>query len=82
MKGVSDHDKLKTFIKRIRWKPFFFEKKTVTINFGFKSVKTPPKNEQLSQFESDFYDMVQNIEFRKVIYSSKNLFNNQHYSNY
>ena len=82
MKGVSDYDKLKTFIKRIRWKPFFFEKKTVTTNFGFKSVKTTPKNEQLSQFESDFYDMVQNIEFRKVIYSSKNLFNNQHYSNY
>ena len=57
------------------------KKKTVTTNFGFKSVKTPPKNEQLSQFESDFYDMVQNIKFRKVIYSSENLFNNQHYSN-
>ena len=57
------------------------KKKTITTNFGFKSVKTPPKNEQLSQFESDFYDMVQNIKFRKVIYSSENLFNNQHYSN-
>ena len=58
-----------------------WKKKTITTNFGFKFVKTPPKNEQLSQFESDFYDMVQNIKFRKVIYSSENLFNNQHYSN-
>ena len=36
-------------MKRIRWKPFFYEKsdntpeKTVE-NFGFKSVKTLPKN--------------------------------------
>ena len=63
--------KLETFIKRIRWKAFFFENENeytseITTNFGFKSVKTPPKNDQLNQFESDLYDMVQNIEFKKV----------------
>ena len=41
--------KLESFMKRSRWKPFFYEKsdntpvKTIE-NFGFKSVKTPPKN--------------------------------------
>ena len=35
--------------------------------YGFKSVKTLPKNNQLNQFENDLYDMVQNIEFHKVI---------------
>ena len=39
----------------------------VTANFGFKSVKTAPKNDNLNRFESDFYDMAQNIEFKKVI---------------
>ena len=38
----------------------------ITANFGFKSVKTSPKNDNLNQFESDLYDMVQNIEFKKV----------------
>ena len=60
-----------SFIKRIRWKAFFFERRCqdnneVTANFGFKSFKTSPKNDNLNQFESDLYDMVQNIEFKKV----------------
>ena len=45
--------KLESFIKRIRWNSFFFKKKNkstneIITNFGFKSVKTPPKNEQLN----------------------------------
>ena len=44
--------KVESFIKRIKWKTFFFErqcedKDEITINFGFKSVNTPPKNEKL-----------------------------------
>ena len=40
--------KLESFIKRIRWKALFFEKKNeftneIRTNFGFKSVKTSPK---------------------------------------
>ena len=63
--------KLETFIKRIRRKAFFFENKNectseITTNFGFKSVKAPPKNNQLNQFESDFYGIVRNIKFKKV----------------
>ena len=63
--------KLESFIKRIRWEAFFYEKsdntpeKTVD-NFGFKSVKTPPKNEHLIAFEADLYDMLRNIEFKRV----------------
>ena len=50
--------KLESFIKRIRWKTFFYEKsentaETVLDNFGFKSVRTPPKDEQLNTFETD-----------------------------
>ena len=49
--------KLENFIKRIRWKAYFFEKPneidnlTTVNNFGFKSVLTPPKNEHLDAFE-------------------------------
>ena len=55
----------------IRWKAFFFERQCkendeITANFGFKSVKSSPENENLNQFESDLHDMVQNIEFKKV----------------
>ena len=63
--------KLESFIKRIRWEAFFYEKldntpeKTVD-NFGFKSVKTPPKNEHLNAFEAELYDMVRNIKFTRV----------------
>ena len=35
-------------------------------NFGFESVKTPPKNEHLNAFENDMYDMVRNIEFENA----------------
>ena len=63
--------KLESFIKRIRWKAFFYEKsentpESVVDSFGFKSVRTPPKNEHLNAFESDLYDMVRNIEFKRV----------------
>ena len=59
------------FIKKIKWKSFFFERQCEdnderNANFGFKSVKTLPKSDNLNQFESDLYDMVQNIEFAKV----------------
>ena len=66
--------KLESFIKRIRWKSFFFEKKNeshneVTTTFGLKSVKTPPKNHQLNQFRSDLHNVVQNIEFRSLTFN-------------
>ena len=63
--------KVESFIKRIRWKAFFFENKYENVNepqdnFGFKSVKTQPKNENLNPFESDLYDLVKKIEFKNT----------------
>ena len=63
--------KLESFIKRIRWKAFFYEKskntpETIVDNFGFKLVRTPPKNEHLNAFETDLYNMVRNIKFKRV----------------
>ena len=39
---------------------------TIVDNFGFESVRTPPKNEYLNAFEADLNDMVPNIEFKRV----------------
>ena len=66
--------KLDSFIKRIIWKAFFFDKNSesneqLDINFGLKPIKTPPKNEQLNAFENDLYD----IEFK----NAKSLFQQQ-----
>ena len=63
--------KLESFIKRTRWKAFFFDKdsgsnKELNVNFAFKSVKTPPKNEHLNAFENDLYDTVRKIELKNV----------------
>ena len=63
--------KLESFIKRIRWKAFFYEKlentsEAITDNSGFKSVRTSPKNVHFNAFKTDLYDMVRNIEFKRV----------------
>ena len=73
--------KLESFIKRIRWKAYFFENSneinetTTATNFGFKSVKTPPKNEHLNAFENDLYDLVRNIEFKRINTAFQNQLN-------
>ena len=69
--------KLENFIKRIRWKAFFYEKsdntlETIVDNFGFKLVRTPPKNEHHNAFEADLTsnlrELVQNskVTFQKI----------------
>ena len=73
--------KLGSFIKRIRWKAYFFEKPneiddaTTVNNFEFKSVLTLPKNEHLNAFEEDLYDLVRNIEFKRANTVFKNQLN-------
>ena len=51
-------------------KAFFYEKSENTpetvVNFGFKSVKTPPENEHLNAFDADLNDIVRNIDFKRV----------------
>ena len=73
--------KLESFIKRIRWKTYFFENSneinetTTATNIRFISVKTPPKNEHLSAFENDLYDLVRNIEFKRINTAFENRLN-------
>ena len=48
--------KVESFIKRIKWKAFFFERQRGdnderTANFEFKLVKTLPKNDNLIHFK-------------------------------
>ena len=69
-------NKTEHFIKRMRWKAFFFEKELrkqengsneddedTPNNFGFKTQKTPPKSVHLKQFEDEMYTLIQQIEF-------------------
>ena len=59
-------EKVEAFIKRIRWKAYFFElnnngssqndQYSSSSNFGFKSQTTPPQNNHLNAFENDMYD--------------------------
>ena len=64
-------DKVENFVKRIRWKAHFFENPMMRDNnnytkYGLRSNISPPQNPALTSFEKDIYDMVRNIEFRKV----------------
>ena len=62
--------KTESFIKRVRWKVFFFEnpsdKESSEEKYGFRSTKTPPQNTALNQFESDMYDLISNVEFKST----------------
>ena len=63
--------KTEHFIKRLRWKVFHFLRRmdsedVVSNNFGFVSLKTPPKNPLLYGFENDMYDLIGSIQFKKV----------------
>ena len=59
-----------SFIKRMRWKAFFYEngssnQKCKFKTFGFKSVKSPPANERLVNFENDLYNLIKSVKFHK-----------------
>lgn len=65
--------KLEQFIKRLRWKAFFFDKKSETDNtseqvdsYGFKTEKSPPQHKDLLAFENDLYQLIRNLKFRKL----------------
>ena len=60
--------KLEHFIKRLRWKAFFFDQNLDETadnceTFGFKSEKSPPQHDDLIAFENDLYKMIKNIKF-------------------
>ena len=62
----------------MRWRVFWFTRKgdidddeaneshRKEITKDFKSTKTPPQNELLKPFERDIYNLIGNIEFRRV----------------
>lgn len=63
-------EKTEHFIRRMRWKAFFFlhpeavgkPKET----YGFRSTRNPPHIEELKEFENDVLKMIQGIRFRQV----------------
>ena len=63
-------DKVESFLKRIRWKAYFYENfndgdsDQNNNNYRFKSNMAPPPNEHLNKFENAMYDLIKNIEFR------------------
>ena len=65
-------DKIEKFIKRVRWKVFYFEKTDnddiaqQKLNFGLKSTKCPPQHPDLKNFENDLLDLIQAISFKPV----------------
>ena len=64
-------EKVESFIKRMRWKAYFFDNKEPSNenkheNFGFRSSYTPPVNPHLTEFENDLYELIRNIEFRET----------------
>lgn len=65
-------EKVESVVKRMRWKAFFFDRKTdenddrTDSKFGFKSRKYPPLNEDMDNFEADLLNMVQNVKFRET----------------
>ena len=62
-------DRTIDFVKRLRWKAFFFDnnisKEETAEKFGFNSQKNPPSNKNLEGFEKDLFEMIRNIKFTK-----------------
>ena len=65
-------EKVESFVRRLRWKAYHFCKEyrengsDHCKNVGFKTVATPPQNEDLNVFENGMYDMIRNIEFTNI----------------
>ena len=64
---------MESFIKRLRWKVFFFDNKSNSeveldekLTYGFKSEHCPPQHKALALFENDMYDLAKNIKFRNT----------------
>ena len=69
-------DKLNSFIRRLRWKIFYFDNQSdsdVTEDnrntYGFESERTPAQCSDLTGFESDLYQMARSVKFRRVLNS-------------
>ena len=77
--------KTEEFIQRLRWKAFFFlnpnDDHAPKTTYGFKTTKTAPHAKELHDFESDLYEMINNVQFtdyrsrfqRRLINDVKNI---------
>ena len=58
------------FLRRMRWKAYFFLNPDVSTSskdtYGFKSTKNPPPVDELKEFENDMLKMVQSTKFIQV----------------
>ena len=61
-------EKTEHFIRRMRWKAFFFlnpsARSEIQETYGFNSTKTPPPIPEMSVFERKMGDMIKNVKFR------------------
>ena len=59
--------KTEQFIQRLRWKAFFYlnpnDDRAPKNTYGFTTTKTAPQTKELHNFESDLYEMVNNVQF-------------------
>ena len=65
--------KLESFIRRLRWKAFYFDHKNNESDdkidneyYGFKTERSPPQHPSLAGFENDLYDLTRSIQFHKL----------------
>lgn len=63
-------EKTEHFLRRMRWKAFFFLNPDASTSskdtFGFKSTKNPPPVDELKEFEDDMLKMIQSTKFKEV----------------
>ena len=63
-------EKTERFLRRMRWKAYFFLNPYVSTSskdtYGFKSTKNPPPVDELKEFEDDMLKMVQSTKFIQV----------------
>ena len=63
-------EKTEDFVRRMRWRAFFFDAQTAQANaelkFGFRSRRHPPPIKDLERFEEDLLNLVRKIKFRRI----------------
>ncbi len=68
---LSLTDKIVDFIKRLKWKTYFFSNFSDLATyqgkevFNLKTQKTPPRNKLLNPLENDLFKLIRKIKFRK-----------------
>ena len=69
-------EKVDSFIRRIRWKAYFFDhpdSSNSTDIYNFKSERCPPQHDGLIPFENDFSEMIRAIKFRPICNSFQSM---------